>query len=328
MSNLTTFYVGLVCVCAAVICVARWIFTTTPSRTRWDLDVGNVIALVNVAEFAKRSSARVKMYYTRTTSRDYAYLAAATGRTAMHTRLTGKQPIAFVAEAISQGDRVLELGCGKGGNLLSLRRSSSSISLHGEDITPEHVHLAAAALGSAARVSLRDFCTRTTDEYEVIFALESLCYLESRTRVREVCLRARHQLANAGVFIIVDGFRADNFEATSSAAKDAMTLAEFGFCAPNMPSVEMWIQEATAVGLKLVEHRDLTVQALPYWTLGWNIARFIIKFPRLIKAYERGNPDNRTETIANLVSVCTVAPAFFMGSGKYGFLKFTTSASD
>lgn len=302
--------------------MTRWFAETKPCITLWDRDVVKIVALVNVAEFATRNSTRVKAHYTRTTHRDYAYLAAVTRRVAMHTRLTGKQPMSFVSEAIDRNDRVLELGCGKGGNLVTLERLKRSLTLHGEDITPEHVRLAAAALGPDATITLRDFCTRTTDKYDVIFSLESLCYLGSRARVREVCARARHQLANTGVFIIIDGFRADDFATTSCGAKYAMTFAELGFCAPEMPSVEMWIQEAEYAGLELIEYRDLTEQALPYWTLGWNIARLIIQFPWLVKAYERADPVNRTETVANLVSVCAVAPSFVMGSAKYGLLKF------
>jgi SAM-dependent methyltransferase len=293
-----------------------------PSRARWDLDAANIKAVVNVAEFAKRNSKHVQEYYKRTTHRDYKYLAVVTGRNAMHTRLTGKQPISFVSEAISRSDRVLELGCGKGGNLLALKRLKQSLSLHGEDITREHADFASLLLGLNSHVFARNFCKPSPYIYDVMFALESLCHLGSRARVRKMCLRVQQQLAPAGVFIIVDGFRADDYNKTCPAAQDAMKFAEFGFCAPNFPSVEMWIQEATAAGLELVIHRDLTIEALPYWTLGWKVGRLIIQFPRLVKAYMHFSPLYRTETVANLVSVCAVAPALVMGSAKYGLLKF------
>jgi hypothetical protein len=63
-----------------------------------------------------------------------------------------------------------------------------------------------------------------------------------------------------------------------------MRLAERGFQIRRMPSKAEWVQEAKEAGLHLVRSRDLTSEALPFWTTGWRAARSVLRLVPGVRA--------------------------------------------
>jgi len=307
-----------------VACVFWAFIVVVPSRARWKRDLRRINALVD-SSFWQRASEHVNTYYALTTFRDYKILAYLTGRDAMHTELTGKQPIEYVGDIARRDDRVLELGCGKGSNLVTLDAYNQNLFLFGEDNSMPHVIASRATLGGRAQIDARDFCTTTKEKFDVIFSIEALSHIGSRVRVKTLCERISKQLTADGVFIIVDGFKADHFSRFDSEIRQAIHVIERGFCCSELHSVDTWRREAAYAGLEMVEHHDLTHEATPYWTRGWRFARFIAQFSWVIRWYQSREPQSRTETLANLMSVCAVAPALRMGVAKYAMLVFTSS---
>jgi len=91
-----------------------------------------------------------------------------------------------------------------------------------------------------------------------------------------------------------------------------MRLAECGFRIRRMPSKAEWVQEAKDVGLHLIRNVDLTSEALPFWTIGWRLARSILRLVPFVRVF--GVTDN-------LLSVTMTAHAM-RGAAEYGVLVF------
>ena len=121
---------------------------------------------------------------------------------------------------------------------------------------------------------------------------------------------------------MVDGFRSPTFSSCSGEQRAAMRHAEHGFCINVMQTKAYWCRWATFGGLRLVRERDLTAEALPFWTAGWWWTRWILSFPRLLRWY-RESSERRRATVGNLCAITMVAHAIFdRGAAEYGILVF------
>ena len=99
-------------------------------------------------------------------------------------------------------------------------------------------------------------------------------------------------------------------------------LAESGFRISAMPSKALWKKLAAAHGFVLIRELDLTHEALPFWVLGWRMARVVLLFPALVRPV-MGLSEACRETAANLMSVATTAHAMRdRAAAEYGMLVF------
>jgi SAM-dependent methyltransferase len=290
----------------------------------------------------------VEKYYSATTFRDYRLLEFLTGCNAMHTDLVPAQKLPFAAKHLKQlmyvmmnmphnrpmrttSSNVLEVGFGKGSNSIFLRAlKPSGVKFFGLDVLPAHVQYAkksAANLGFDDNVEfhLGDAgnmpAAIMANTYDLIFGIESLCYLDTDNSVEGFLSFASKSLSPGGKIVIVDGFRADDFETLSADVRRAMELAESGFRIRRMASKATWKQLSERQGGFVVrEDVDLTSESLPFWRKWWRFAHLLLRFaPFLVRKYlEKGG--ERTETFANFVSVCMTAYAMALGSAKYGVL--------
>lgn len=114
---------------------------------------------------------------------------------------------AIIAGLVAQtgARRVVELGCGRGFNLIRLARQFPGIAWHGLDLTPAHVaqaRAAAAGLGNATFDQGRhEALPPDLGQADVIFAVETLCHATDRAAVLGGI--ARH-LAPGGLFVMID----------------------------------------------------------------------------------------------------------------------------
>ena len=314
-------YLGLF-VAVALVRYAIFFVSVEPSAEEWQKAMFRLTKRVDVRSIVANSKNVVK-YYSETTFRDYRWLAMCTGRTEMHTDLKDFSPMTFVERRVKPKSRILELGCGKGDNISRLLNKFGDIQATGLDATPEHVFVAKKKLEGHADIRLQDFVSLPPPEedefYDVAYAVETMCYVPA-DKIGEVLASVASRLSPGGRFVVVDAFRKRKARRGDAAAM--LRMAEVGFRVPAFETTKKWKKEAELYGLRLEKNVDLTALALPYWTLGWRIARMISFFPRRVAAYVGASPEKRTETLANFLAVCSVAPALAEGAAEYRAIIF------
>ncbi|WP_224368594.1 SAM-dependent methyltransferase [Hyalangium versicolor] len=157
-----------------------------------------------------------------------------------------------------RGREVLDVGCGLGGGSLYWA------SVHGARVTavtisPEHIaHVRrfASMVGVGERVNplLCDALDVPDQErFELVVAVESSCYLPRRAWFRKV----RHLLRPGGVLAIADCFL----------GRPELAMPFDRYWRTHIGSVEEYFRSATAEGLELELHQDLSGRAVNFWTL-------------------------------------------------------------
>jgi hypothetical protein len=112
--------------------------------------------------------------------------------------------------------------------------------------------------------------------FDVIFAIEAVNIVDSIKHMRDFMATMSKFLAPHGRLIIIDSFRSENFTTAPADQQLAMRLAEHAAGVTELHSMSIWIECAHRVGLKLYGLEDLTVQAMPFWTMGWRVSHSII----------------------------------------------------
>ena len=216
---------------------------------------------------------------------------------------------------------VLEVGFGRGYCTLFMAGLMPNVRFHGVDRVQRHLQLGQQACVTGGYANVEFFCgdgaeflSAVSDtEYDVVFGVESLCHLDTVAKLKAFLTNVARRLTfPGGRLVIVDGFRSAGFAVTSEDHRTAMRLAECGFRIRRMPSKAEWVQEAKSVGLHLIRNVDLTPEAMPFWTLGWRLARTILRLVPFVRLF--GFADN-------LLSVATTAHAL-TGAAEYGVLVF------
>jgi protein-L-isoaspartate O-methyltransferase len=281
------------------------------------------------------TSLNTAAYYHATTGRDYRWMRYLMG-SGMHTQLRAPQPIGtqgrgtrqaflILSEIRAAGAKaVLEVGIGRGYCTLLMAAAAPDVHFWGIDLLPGHV---AAASQAAAKAGLMNVtfivadatarCPKQLDRrFDVIFGCESLCHVGAPVAVSF----ATSHLKQGGRLVIVDGFRSATFDVCSTPQRSAMALAEFGFRINAMPSKAQWIREGRRCGLRILRDLDWTDEALPFWTLGWRLARVLLLFPTPLRWFIQSTAKRR-QTGNNILAVAMVAHAMRdRSAAEYGML--------
>jgi len=125
------------------------------------------------------------------------------------------------------GQRVLELGCGLGANTLHLATRHPGTDFTGLDLMAEHVARAAAKARDLPNARFRcasfDALPEDAEGFDVIFAVETLCYAQSTDQVARGLARL---LRPGGRLVIFDAHRKPGFAASPAALVTAARLYE------------------------------------------------------------------------------------------------------
>ncbi|WP_224240439.1 SAM-dependent methyltransferase [Hyalangium gracile] len=158
----------------------------------------------------------------------------------------------------SRGWDVLDVGCGLGGGSLFWA------SVHGArvsaiTIAPEHLpwverFAAMAGVGDRVKPMLCDALEVPGQErFDLVMAVESSCYLPRREWFRKV-----HSLLRPGGLVAI----ADCF-----LGRPELAMPFDRYWRTHIGSVEEYFRAATAEGLELELHQDLSGRAVNFWTL-------------------------------------------------------------
>lgn len=250
----------------------------------------------------KLESDHVMEYYETTTNRDYRILEWFEGP-GMHSKLTVRHPInahsgltvqpSLVMREIaaSHAQSVLEVGSGKGFCTFYLANLLPDVRFTGLDLVHKHIEISTVECSRGNYKNVRFVNGDARDPtsfktvYDIIFSVEALCHLDSENKMRDFLENTKNYLHNRGKLVIVDGFRSPDFNTSSENQQLAMMLAERGFQIKQMPSKADWILLASEYGLEVQRDVDLTEEVLPFWRLGWRVARFLLHFMPLTRFF-------------------------------------------
>ena len=160
--------------------------------------------------------------------------------------------------------RVLEIGCGRGFNLLSLARRNSDVAFVGIDLTPWHVRAARLVAWPRRNLDVHegDFhgLPYADESFDVVFSVEAICHAVDVYRVVE---EVRRVLRPGGRFVSIEPWRCPEFESFEKATRDAVQLVETVFILPNLQEFDRWLGRTTALGFDPILIEDVTAAALP-----------------------------------------------------------------
>jgi ubiquinone/menaquinone biosynthesis C-methylase UbiE len=182
-----------------------------------------------------------------------------------HPRGYEAQPLVVERHVRSTGARqVLEIGCGRGFNLLNLARRNPEVSFAGIDLTPWHVRAARFLARRHRNVEVQEgdfhqlpFADRS---FDLVFSVEAICHAADVYRVVE---EVRRVLRPGGRFVTVEPWRSPGFETLGEAKRRSVRLVESVFILPDLQEFDSWLEKTTALGFEPIMTEDVTGAARP-----------------------------------------------------------------
>lgn len=220
----------------------------------------------------RRNRDAIVPYFTRSAA---LYAFAHSLRGAMHMALNPDgsfDPRGYGAQAMLVEEhvravgaqRVLEIGCGRGFNVLRLSRRLAETTFVGVDITPWHVRTARLVARRRRNLDVLtgDFHQLPFDDeaFDLVFSVEAICHADD---VYRVVHEVRRVLRPRGRFVTIEPWRVPGFEALGEAARTAVRVLEKVFVLPDLQEFDTWLDRTTVLGFDLVHVEDVTAAALP-----------------------------------------------------------------
>jgi arsenite methyltransferase len=160
--------------------------------------------------------------------------------------------------------RVLEIGCGRGFNLLGLARRNSEVAFVGLDLTPWHVRSARLVARRRRNLDIHegDFhhLPYADGSFDLVFSVEAICHAAD---VYQVVEEVRRVLRPGGRLVTIEPWRSPGFDTFEEEARNAVRLVETAFVLPNLQEFDRWLDRTTALGFEPIVCEDVTAAALP-----------------------------------------------------------------
>ena len=220
----------------------------------------------------RRSLDAVVSHFTRSAP---LYILAHSLRGAMHMALNpdgtfhrrGYLAQSLIVERhirVQEACRVLEIGCGRGFNVLNLARRNSDVAFVGVDLTPLHVRAARAAARRRRNLDIHegDFhhLPYADESFDLVFSVEAICHARDVYRVVD---EVRRVLRPGGRLVTIEPWRCGEFETLRRSARDAAQLIETVFVLPNLQEFDRWLERTTSRGFEPILSEDVTAATLP-----------------------------------------------------------------
>ena len=181
--------------------------------------------------------------------------------------------------------KVLELGCGKGYNLLFLAKKFPDISFTGIDITPAYVRKAKKRVKALPNVEIlqmdMDKIDFDAESFRIIYDIESICHSHEHEKLLEKC---HHMLEKKGQFLLFELFRRFNTQQKSLQEKQLLQYVELAVAIYQGIHLQDWLALAKTIGFRVVEGNDLSQRTIYGLTRFHKMAAPYFKFPLLAKS--------------------------------------------
>jgi ubiquinone/menaquinone biosynthesis C-methylase UbiE len=260
-------------------------------RDRWDLES------VERERLADLTDQSVIDYYSSTSEAEYRRFISADG--ACHYGLTSPDRIERPQDMYAHADTVathmaalnaedvLEVGCGKALNLRYLAERHPQVQFHGTDVTPLHLHLARERTQHLSNVEIMDGDHRDLPlpdaSVDVIYAIETLCYLDTAEKLSAFFNHAARVLRPNGRLVVFDFYRADAFSKEPPSSRYAVTIVETAFVISEFARTKDFENIAASQGLPSTERRNFNAAVLPMIVRLHNFVRIYLTRLYLIK---------------------------------------------
>jgi ubiquinone/menaquinone biosynthesis C-methylase UbiE len=181
---------------------------------------------------------------------------------------------------VADGERVIDIGCGRGGTLEALNSSFGNLALTGVNIDPRELLAArrwlSAGRGNSIELVQADGCAvpRDAGACDLVLAVESIMYMRSR----QAFLREAHRLLRPGGRLLVVDFLAAPALRPWLSLFDCTLGRLLALIYPRTDlrgSVEEYRLLAAATGFELERAEDWTRQTLPGYAATRRVIRLL-----------------------------------------------------
>ncbi len=211
------------------------------------------------------------MQYYDTCESDYRLLWHLDRHLAMHygfwdegTRLLREALVnmnAYVCSklTLSEGECVLDAGCGVGGSAIYIARrwpvEVRGITLSQKQAARATNHAARTSLVGSAHFTVANYCSTPFPDgsFDAIYGIESICHANDKS---EFLREASRLLKEGGRLVVADFFRTGN--AVPPAKDREMLLWARSWAVPDFVSWDAFIRAAAAAGLELEVNENIT----------------------------------------------------------------------
>lgn len=201
------------------------------------------------------------------------------------------EPIKYVEKHIKNrtGLKVLELGMGRGGNLIYLADKYKENYFYGIDFSPAHLKIALKNKKENYFPSYGDYHNLKKykkDFFDIVFTVEALCHSINKYKVLKEVYRI---LKKGGVFIIVDGYSYN--KKLNETQKIALNIVEKGLALKKFENYYDFRKKIIKSGFKIVYEKDASRNVLPtFKRMEW-FARAFFKISFLAKLIAKIFPE-------------------------------------
>jgi ubiquinone/menaquinone biosynthesis C-methylase UbiE len=217
---------------------------------------------------------------------------------------------------IKGAKRVLELASGNGFNSIFLAKNNPDVEFVGIDLTPEHVNYSKEngeglpnlrfLQGNFQNLRFED------NSFDLVFEIESICHATDMTKALSEAYRV---LKSKALFIVIDGFRSQNFDSFSYDLKTAGKLTELSMAVGSPWKVNEWLSLCENIGFTLEKLDDLSYAIMPNLLRFQFLARGFFKYPGLSRLFIKTLPSSLVQN-----AIAGIFMPFTIGAGMQLYL--------
>lgn len=202
---------------------------------------------------------------------------------------------------VSDGDVILDAGCGQGGSAMFLVENYNVV-VHGITLVPHQVRMAQEesqkrGIADRTHFSVQDYTDTNFDDgsFDVVWACESLCHAQSKALFYKEAFRL---LRPGGRLIIADYARKQR--AMDEDSENLLMSWLSGWSIKDIDTVEEHEDHAISAGFKNVKIEDITAHTRPSLRHLHNMSRRLWSLGKVLKTIGLRNRVNHGNHFASI----------------------------